>query len=63
MGQTMAGPGEIVRKLSDYRDFGGIMLPTAQVQEAGMITLEIKIDDITINGDYDESVFEKPDGL
>jgi len=63
MGQTPAGPGEIVRTFSDYRDFGGIMLPTSQVQETGMITLEIKIADIAINGEYDESIFEKPEGL
>jgi len=63
MGQTMAGPGEIVVKMSDFKEFGGIMVPTKRVQEAGQIGMEVELTSVTINGEFDETIFDKPEGL
>ncbi len=63
MGETMQGPGEVVEKMSDYQAYGEVMLPAKRVQEAGAISYEIDMVSITVNGEYDSSIFEKPDGI
>ncbi len=63
MGETMAGPGEIVETNSDYKKFDGIMMPTKIHQDGGGMTFEIVMKTIKINGEYDSSLFVKPEGL
>ncbi len=63
MGETMAGPGEVVETLSDYQTYGNIMLPGKRVQEAGGMSIETELVDVKVNGEYDASIFEKPEGI
>ncbi len=63
MAETMTGPGEVVEKLSDYTQYGDIMLPAKRSQDTGAITIDIDLVKVTINGQYDESIFVKPEGI
>ena len=63
MGETMAGPGEIVEKMSAYQPYGGIMIATKRVQEAGGMTFEIEVVKVDVNGTIDEAIFTKPSGI
>jgi predicted Zn-dependent peptidase len=62
-GETMMGPGEIVGVVSDYKEYGGIMVPTKIVQDAGGMKIEIELTSIEVNGEYDTSIFSKPEGI
>ncbi len=63
MAETMTGPGEIVEKLSDYTQYGDIMLPAARSQNTGALTFDIKLVNVTVNGQYDATIFTKPEGI
>jgi predicted Zn-dependent peptidase len=63
MGETMMGPGEIVEKMSDYKEFNGIMMPTKMIEEGGGMTFEVEMTRIDINAEYDASIFNKPEGI
>lgn len=62
-GETLMGPGVIVETMDDYREFGGIMIPMKSVEEAGGMIVEVETVTINVNGEYDASVFEKPEGI
>jgi hypothetical protein len=59
----VAGPSEIVEKMSDYKQYGDIMLPSKREQDTGAMTFEVELVNVTINGQYDASIFEKPEGI
>jgi hypothetical protein len=63
VGETMTGPGEVVEKMSAYQPYGGIMIATKRVQEAGGLTFEIEVVKVDVNGTIDESIFTKPSGI
>jgi hypothetical protein len=63
MGQTMMGPGEIVQTIKEHKKFGGIMVPTMINQDAGGMTMEIEVVNVTVNGEIDMSIFDKPEGI
>jgi hypothetical protein len=63
MGTTMAGPGEVVETMGEYKDFGGIMMPTRKTQKGGGMTVEAEVIKLEINGAIDQSIFTKPDGI
>ena len=63
MANTVAGPSEIVEKMSDYKQYGDIMLPSKREQDTGAMTFEVELVNVTINGQYDASIFEKPEGI
>jgi len=63
MGETMAGPGEVVEKLSDYQQYGDIMLPAMRIQDTGAMTFDVKLNNVTINGQFDATIFDKPEGM
>jgi zinc protease len=62
-GNTMAGPGEIVNVISEHANFEGVMMPVKMIQKMGPISLDIEVKSTIINGDVDESIFVKPEGL
>jgi predicted Zn-dependent peptidase len=63
MGETMAGPGEIVITMGDYVEYGGVMMPSTRLRDMGEMTMEIEVVSVEINGSYDESLFVKPEGI
>jgi zinc protease len=63
MATTMAGPGEVVEKLSDYRQYGDIMLPATRTQDTGTLKFDIDLVNVTVNGQYDATIFNKPEGI
>ncbi len=63
MAVTMAGPGEVVEKLSDYKQYGDIMLPAMRTQDTGAMTFDIELVNVTVNGQYDTTIFNKPEGI
>lgn len=62
MEQTMAGPGESVSSLADYKDFSGLKLPTKISRASGGMTFDVEVVKTTINGPFDASLFAKPEG-
>lgn len=63
MATTMTGPGEVVEKLSDYRQYGDIMLPAMRTQDTGTLKFDIELVNVTVNGQYDATIFNKPEGI
>ena len=63
MGMTMAGPGEVVTQYDEFKEFAGVKIPVKIVQDGGGMKMEIEITNATINGEYDASLFKKPDGI
>jgi len=63
MGETMMGPGVIVEAVSEYKKFGGIMVPTKILQEAGGMSFDVEMTKIEVNGQVDASIFTKPEGI
>jgi len=63
MGMTMAGPGEVVTQYNEFKEFSGVKIPVKIAQDGGGMKMEIEIISATINGEYDASIFKKPDGI
>jgi predicted Zn-dependent peptidase len=61
-GETMGGPGNIVKYYSDYRDLNGMKIPYASYTESnGNKIAELKITSIEINPEIPEGSFKKPE--
>ena len=56
------GEGVLLITSEDYKEYEGVMLPTKMTIDIAdsMIVIEMKYTEITINGDVDNSIFEKP---
>jgi hypothetical protein len=55
------GPITIVLEFSDYQEHGGVLLPTLEKIDLGeFIRLETTYNETVINGEVDESIFDKP---
>jgi hypothetical protein len=64
MGETMMGPGEVVQSFDLYKEFGGVKLPTKTVMDQpGGMTIETMLTEVQVNGQFDASLFEKPEGI
>lgn len=63
MGQTMSGPGENKVVYKAYKEFGGIKMPATILRSSGGIDIEMEITSADINGSYDTTLFEKPEGI
>jgi zinc protease len=63
MGQTMMGPGEIVETYTEFKKYGPIMQPARIMQDAGGLEMEIEIVKMEVNGEIDNSIFKKPEGI
>lgn len=63
--ETMSamGPAMITIQLFDYKDFGGIKLPSRIEQHVGDQTVSISDISYTMNGEIDSGMFEKPEGM
>ena len=61
---SQMGKMEIVSKLSDYRDVGGVKMPhkTAAELPQGM-TLETNIESMEANSEIDDAIFELPEEI
>jgi len=60
-GETMAGPGNLVQIISDYRDIAGIKIPFSVIIEAdGKKSAEITTTEFKINADIPEGTFDRP---
>ncbi|MBP7865548.1 MAG: insulinase family protein [Acidobacteria bacterium] len=58
---TEKGPAMVEESFSGWKDFGGLKLPTAMKQVAGEEELSsMSIDEATLDGDVDPTVFEPP---
>jgi hypothetical protein len=55
------GPITIVLEFSDYQEHGGVLLPSVEKIDLGdFIRLETTYTETVINGEVDESIFDKP---
>ncbi len=55
------GEIEVVTEASDYKDFGPVKLPTKQKISLGeVLQIETTYTETKVDGDVDESIFEKP---
>ncbi len=63
MGQTMAGPGEIVSTYSEWKEFAGTKHPVKTNRDMGPMTMDVEVTSMTVNGKIDESIFTKPEGI
>jgi len=63
MGETMAGPGENVVVYKEFKEFNGVKVPVKMTRTGGGMDLDVEVTGVTINGDYDASLFEKPEGM
>ena len=59
---TPRGPVEQVTDLSDYKAFGGVMIPTKNEQTVMGTTFVLTVDKCTVNGGVADSLFVKPAG-
>jgi zinc protease len=58
---SMSGPADQVINSSDWKDFGGISIPTrAKVLQNGQETLSVEVTEVEINPTVDPKLFEKP---
>ncbi|MDD4052235.1 MAG: pitrilysin family protein [candidate division Zixibacteria bacterium] len=62
-GQTMAGPGTAEQIYNEYKEISGVKLPVKMTINAGGMTIEMEKTMTTINGQYDASLFNKPEGI
>jgi hypothetical protein len=62
-GQTMAGPGTAEQLYTEYKAISGVKLPVKMTINAGGMTIEMESTTTTINGQYDASLFTKPEGI
>jgi hypothetical protein len=62
-GQTMAGPGKAEQIYNEYKEIAGAKLPVKVTINAGGMTIEMESTTTTINGAYDASLFDKPEGI
>jgi hypothetical protein len=58
---TPRGPVEQVTDLMDYKDFGGILLPSKQEQTVMGTTFVLSLDKCTVNTGVADSLFVKPE--
>lgn len=63
LGQTPMGPGEIVDIYKEFMDASGTRQPKLTDRDVGGMAMEIDITKIVINGDIDETIFDRPDGI
>lgn len=63
MGDTPAGPGEINTAYNKLDTFAGVKVPVVQRRDMGTMVLETEVTSVTINGEVDKTVFEKPEGI
>ena len=63
MGDTPMGPGQIESTFNAYKTYAGVKMPSKIHQDMGGIVLETEITSVTINGDIDMSLFDKPEGI
>lgn len=59
---TPRGPVEQVTDLSDYKPFGGVLIPTKNEQTVMGTTFVLTVDKCTVNGGVADSLFVKPAG-
>jgi zinc protease len=62
-GQTMAGPGTAEQAFTEYKLISGVKLPVKMTINAGGMTIEMESTTTTVNGQYDASLFTKPEGI
>jgi zinc protease len=62
-GQTMGIPGNAEQIYNEYKEISGVKLPVKVTISAGGMTIEMETTTTTINGQYDASLFNKPEGI